>query len=126
MIRLLISALLYTLANAVGLFLAILLLPGFSMGPISFVIATLIFTVIEVVMGPLVMKISIKSAPALAGGIALVTTFFGLFITSILVDGMSIGGLSNWLAATLLVWVGALVAGMILPVVAFKKIIGKK
>ena len=121
MIRLLISALLYTLANAVGLFLAILLLPGFSMGPISFVFATVIFTVIEVVMGPLVMKISIKSAPALAGGIALVTTFFGLFITSILVDGMTIGGLSNWLAATLLVWVGALIAGMILPVVAFKK-----
>ena len=62
-----------------------------------------------------------KSAPALSGGIALVTTLFGLFITSILVDDMTVGGISNWLAATLLVWVGALIAGMILPVVAFKK-----
>ena len=126
MIRLLISALLYTLANAVGLFLAVILLPGFSMGPFSFIVATLLFTAIEVVMGPLVMKISIKSAPALSGGIALVTTFFGLFITSVLVDGMTIGGLSNWLAATLLVWVGALIAGLILPVVAFKKYLENK
>ena len=121
MIRLLISALLYTAANAIGLFLAALILPGFSMGPVSFIVATLIFTAIEVVAGPLIIKVSIKSAPALAGGVSLVTTFLGLYLTSVLVDGMTIGGISNWLAATLIVWLGALLAGLILPVYAFRK-----
>ena len=121
MIRLLISALLYTAANAIGLFLAVINLPGFSVGPVSFIVATLIFTVIEVVAGPLIIKVSIKSAPALAGGVSLVTTFLGLYFTSVLVDGMTIGGISNWLAATLIVWLGALLAGLILPVYAFRK-----
>jgi len=125
MIRLLVSALLYTLANAVGLFLATILLPGFSIDFFSFVTATLVFTIIEVVAGPLLIKISLKSAPALAGGVALVTTFAGLFITSRLLDGMELGGLSNWLAATLLVWLGSLIAGLILPIYMFKKVMRK-
>ncbi len=126
MLRLLISALLYTMANAVGLFLATVLLPGFSIDLWSFVVATLVFTAIEVLTGPLIFKISLKSAPALSGGVALVTTFIGLFITSRMLDGMEIGGLSNWLAATLLVWLGALLAGLILPLLIFKKIMQKR
>lgn len=126
MIRMLISGALYTAGNAIGLLIAVMLLPGFSINFMSFVVATLIFTVIEVVSGPLLTKISIKSVPALSGGVALVTTFAGLFITSMLVDGMEIGGLSNWLAATLLVWVGSLVAGLVLPIIAFKKVKDKR
>lgn len=126
MIRLLISALLYTLANAVGLLLAVTLLPGFSIDVLSFVAATLLFTAVEVVSGPLIIKMSVKSVPALAGSVSLVTTFAGLFITSTLLDGMEIGGISNWLAATLLVWIGALIAGLILPALMFKKVMEKR
>ncbi len=117
----LVSALLYTAANAIGLFLAIILLPGFSIDILSFITATLIFTAIEVIAGPLIVKISVKSVPALSGGVALVTTLAGLFITSSILEGMEIGGIANLLAATLIVWLGALIAGLILPVIAFKK-----
>ncbi len=87
----------------------------------AFVFATLLFSGIEVVLKPLILKLTRKSLPALEGGIALVTTFSGLLITSILISGMEIGGISNWLAATLLVWLGALIAGVVLPRFIFKK-----
>ena len=119
--HLLVSALLYTAANAIGLFLAIILLPGFSIDILSFVTATLLFTAIEVIARPLIVKISVKSVPALSGGVALVTTLAGLFITSSILEGMEIGGIANLLAATLIVWLGALIAGLILPFIAFKK-----
>jgi hypothetical protein len=56
------------------------------------------------------------------GGIALVTIFIGLFITEILMSGMTIGGISNWLAATLLVWLGSLIASILLPIYVFKQL----
>ena len=118
----LISAVFYTLANAAGLLLATLLLPGFKIGITAFIFATLLFSGVEIVLKPLILKLSKKSLPALEGGIALVTTFVGLFITSILLSGMEIGGISNWLAATLLVWLGALIAGAVLPRFMFKKV----
>lgn len=55
------------------------------------------------------------------GGISLVTIFIGLWITSVLVSGMEIGGIANWLAATLLVWIGSLVAEILLPIYVFKQ-----
>ena len=111
----LVSAALYILANAAGLLLAALLLPGFKIGITALIVATLLFTGIELILKPIILKLSKKSIPAREGGIALITTFFGLFVTSILIDGMEIGGISNWLAATLLVWIGALIAGVLLP-----------
>ncbi|MGI9571374.1 MAG: phage holin family protein [Desulfobulbia bacterium] len=122
MIRLLISGALYLAGNAIGLLVATMILPGFSINFSSFIVATLIFTAVEVFAGPFLTKVSIKSVPALQGGVALVTTFVGLYITSKLVDGMVIGGISNWLAATLLVWVGSLIASLILPIFAYKKV----
>ena len=118
----LISAIFYTLANAAGLLLASLLLPGFKIGITAFIFATLLLSGVEIVLKPLILRLSKKSLPALEGGIALVTTFVGLFITSTLLSGMEIGGISNWLAATLLVWLGALIAGAVLPRLMFKKV----
>lgn len=126
MIRMLVSALFYVLANAVGLLLAALLLDGFDISPFAFIWAILIFSAIEAVAGPLVTKISIKNVPALQGGVALVTTFVGLFLTEIFVDGMVIGGLSNWLAATLVVWIGTLIATLVLPMFLFKSVMKKQ
>lgn len=117
----LLSALFYTLANAIGLLLAVLLLPGFRVGIAAFFVAVLLFTGIELVLKPVILKLSRKKIPALEGGIALVTTFFGLFLTSALLSDMEMGGISNWLAATLLVWLGALLAGIILPRFMFNK-----
>ncbi len=116
------SALVHLIGNAAGLLLATLLLPGFTIDFGAFVIVVVVFTVVEVVAEPLLRKLSQKNLPQLIGGIALVTTFVGLFITELLVARFTIGGVSNLLAATLLVWLGALAAGIVLPIYVFKSL----
>ena len=126
MLRLLARAVLTLIGNAVGLALAAVLLSGFSINGTAFVIALLIFTVVEVVLGPLITKIALQNLPSLLGGIALVTTFVGLLVTDIVSSGLSISGATTWILATLIVWLGALLAGVLLPLVLFKNVLQRE
>ena len=126
MIRLLAQLTLSVLANAVGLFMTTILVDGFSIDGISFVIAVAIFSIVTTILGPLIVKIALTSAPYLMGGIALVTTFVGLFITTLLSDGISISGFSTWIISTLVVWVFSLIGSVLLPLILFKKTLAKK
>lgn len=110
----------YVLANAIGLLIAVIILPDFSTGFLAFFVAVLVFAVVQVVAGPLIRGASKKWAPKLMGGITLITIFAGLGITSALVGGMTISGISSWLAATLIVWLGSLLAETLLPVYVLK------
>jgi hypothetical protein len=110
----LLTALSYLAANGVGLLLAALLLPGFVIAPLAFLVAVLLFTVVQAVAGPAISALARSNMPELLGGISLVTIFLGLSITSMFLPAMQIGGIANWLAATLLVWLGSLVAGLLL------------
>jgi len=111
-------------ANAIGLLIAIILLPGFVIDPLSFVVAVAIFSLVQTVLGPLIVKMSMKNVPQLMGAIALVTISVGLFATDIMMSGMQIGGIAHWLAATLLVWLGSLLASILLPLYVFKQLSG--
>lgn len=123
MVRLLVRTLLNLMANALGLIIASVVLDGFSINGLSFVMATLIFTACTVVLGPLITKIALTNLPAIMGGVALVTTFVGLLITAMISDGLTINGLSTWVAATVIVWLAALLAGILLPMFLFKQIL---
>ena len=125
MIRFFLSTVAYLIANAVGLLVAVVLLPGFVIDPFSFIVAVAIFSLVQSVLGPLITKISFKRFPQLMGGIALVTIFVGLLVTQMIMDGMQIGGIANWLAATLLVWLGSLITSILLPVFVFKQLAEK-
>lgn len=87
----------------------------------AFVLAVLIFTVVEVLADPLLTKVAITSVPALRGGVALVTTFVGLLLTATISSGLDIDGAKTWVFATLIVWLAALLAGLILPLFLVKK-----
>ncbi len=115
MVRTLISALIFTLANLIGLLIASLLLTGFKVGFTGILFAAVLLSIIEAIAGPLIQKYSAKNVPALQGGVALVTTFVGLGITNLVLPSMHIQGITTWLAATLLVWLGALIAQIVLP-----------
>lgn len=125
MLRLLASMVLALLANAVGLLVCSLVLEDFSINGVAFVTAVLIFTAATVILDPLITKIAITNVPALRGGVALVTTLIGLIITSLISDGIQITGLTTWILATLIVWLFALVATLLLPLVIFKKTLQK-
>ncbi|MTI01025.1 MULTISPECIES: hypothetical protein [Alphaproteobacteria] len=116
------SALALLAGNAVGLLLAMLLLSGFSIRPLSFIVVVLVFTVVQVIAEPLILKLGEKKAPAIKGGIALIVTFVGLLVTDWITAGLTVGGISNLLAATLLVWLGALIASVVLPIYVFKEL----
>ncbi len=124
MIQLAIRAVVTLLANAIGLIAADWLLDDFEIGWASFIIAVAIFTVVTVVLGPLVVKIALTSAPFLMGGIALVTTLVGLAITNVLSEGISISGVSTWIAATVVIWFFAMVANVALPWILLKAGLG--
>ncbi len=125
MIRLIASAILSLLANATGLIVAALLLSGFSISGLSFVVAVAIFTVVAIVADPLITKIAITKVTALRGGVALVTTLVGLIFTVIFTNGIAINGLSTWVLATLIVWLFAVIATLVLPLFLFKKALQK-
>lgn len=120
MVRFLISSALHLGANAVGLAVAALVLDGMSIAVVPFVVAVLIFTAVEVVSRPYFTSLAMKGASYLQGATALAATLAGLVITSLISDGLQIEGLLTWVWATLIVWVAALLAAIVLPLLFVK------
>jgi putative membrane protein len=120
MIRTLIRLGLTLLGNALGLWIASLVLDDMHVSGTAFVIAVVIFTVLMVVLQPLMTKMAMQHAEPLQGGSALVTTFVALVITSLISDGLEINGAVTWILATVIVWLGAVLAGVILPMIFLK------
>jgi putative membrane protein len=122
MLRFLAAVVLRLLANAVGLAFAAWLLDGFSVSAAAFIGVVIVFTLIEVVLDPLILKMSLQYVPALRGGVALVTTLVGLIVTTLISDGLTINGATAWIVGTLIVWLGAVIAALILPLFVFKSV----
>ena len=126
MLRLLAAISLHLLANAAGLAIAAALLEGFSVDVTTFILVVIVFTAVEFVLAPLVTKMSLQYAAALRGGVALVTTLVGLIVTTLVTDGLSISGLSAWVVGTLIVWLGGVLAALILPLFLFKTVTSER
>ena len=123
MIRLVLRIVLALLGNALGLWIASLVLDDMSISGTAFVLAVVIFTVLTAVLQPLITKIAMQNAPALQGSSALVTTLLALVITDLVSDGLSISGAITWLLATIIVWLAAMLAAVLLPMFLFKKLL---
>lgn len=121
MVRLFAVAVLELGANAVGLLVAAWLLPDFRMDAFGFAIVVGLFTIAKFILGPLMFKLSFKYVRALNGGVALVTTFVGLLVTSLLTNHLEISGFSTWVLSTLIVWLSGVIAAIVLPLFLFKK-----
>ncbi len=126
MVRLIAVTLVELVANAIGLLVAKWLLPGFVITPAGFLWVIVIFTAARFILAPLIFKLSFKYVRAITGGIALVTTFVGLLVTTWLTDGLQITGFSTWVIATLVVWLFGVIAVLVLPLVIFKKALAQR
>lgn len=120
MVRFLISSALHLGANAIGLAVAALALEGMSIDVLSFVVAVVIFTTVEVISRPYFTSLSMKGASYLQGATALAATLAGLVITTLVSDGLQMEGLATWVWATLIVWFAALLAAIVLPLLFVK------
>jgi uncharacterized membrane protein YvlD (DUF360 family) len=107
--------------NAVGLLVAAAVLDRMHVNATSFLVAVVIFTTVLALLQPFIVAQVRRAAPPLLGGVALIATFVSLLITTIVSDGLSISGLSTWIAATVIVWIGSLLAVFILPYLGLRK-----
>lgn len=120
MIRLLIRATLLLVASAIGLLVAKLTLDDMTINFSSFIEVTVIFTILQTVLSPFIAKVSARNAPALLGGIGLISTVVALIVTSLVSDGLTITGLSTWAYASLIVWLVTMIVTLLLPIILVK------
>ncbi len=67
-----------------------------------------------------------STAPALLGGVGLLSTFVALAITTAVASGMSITGLDTWVFATLIVWITTMLATLLLPLLVGKRVVDRR
>lgn len=121
----LLRALIFLLSAAVGLVVADLILPSFTIdwrNPLGFILAIVIFAVLQSVLAPWLAKLARRNAPALLGGIGIVSTFVALLITVLIPGaGLTIGApWWTWIAAPAIVWLVTALATWLLPALFIK------
>ena len=124
MIRFLVRTAIVLVGNAVGLIVASLVFDDFEIDVTGFILSLIIFTVVVALMTPFLestFRRSRSSSSSAMGGVALISTFVALVITDVFSDGVSISGIGTWIGATVVVWLGALLAVFILPYLGLKK-----
>jgi uncharacterized membrane protein YvlD (DUF360 family) len=126
MVRMLVRLLIAFLGNAIGLIVAAVVVDGVHINVTSFIIAVVIFTILMAVLTPFLAAQLRRRGSGALGGVALISTFVALVITDVLSDGLSISGITSWLAATVIVWAGSLLAVFILPYLGLRKYLSEQ
>lgn len=121
MIRFLVGLLVYLGAAALGLWVATLFLSGVTLTASGFIVAIIIFAVLQALFLPFIGAMADKRDSVLMGGAAgLIATFAALLVTTLITDGLSIEGIGTWVVATLVVWIVGLIAMVLIPFVLVK------
>jgi hypothetical protein len=123
-VRLVAITVLALIGNAIGIIVAAAVLDDMTLNGAAFVIDIVMFTLAFVVLQPLAVKMALRHS-TLAGGSALLATLVALIVSDLLSDGLSISGVTTWVLATLIVWIVSVLAGVLLPMVMFKKALGR-
>ena len=123
MIRLLVRTAIVLIGNAVGLIVASLVLDDFSIDVTGFIVSLIIFTLAVALLTPFFESVlrRNRSSSAALGGVALISTFAALLVADLLSDGIDISGVGTWIAATVIVWLGSLLAVFILPFLGLRR-----
>lgn len=98
----------------IGIIVSLTLLSGFSATAKAIVVSTLLFWVVHLVVNFVALRILIRQPSlATAGLLALASTIVSLIIVNIAVSGLEIHGASNYVIATVIIWIATALAGMI-------------
>ena len=129
-ITFLIRAGIFVFSAALGLVVADLILPGFHIDWSDwwgFVLAVLIFAVIQSVLAPWVFKLTRRHAAPLLGGIGIISTFIAILIVVIIPGaGIGISEPLAWVLAPVIVWIITALATWLLPMVFLKKEVAQR
>jgi hypothetical protein len=120
MIRLAIRAAVFLASAAIGLLVAMAVVDDMTINWSSFVIVVVVFALLQSILTPFITQAAQRNAPALVGGVGLISTLISLLLTALISDGLEIDGASAWLLAALIVWLVTLVATLLLPIILVK------
>jgi uncharacterized membrane protein YvlD (DUF360 family) len=100
---------------AIGLLVAAWVVPGVSLSLSGFIVAVVVFSVVQAILSLLILKLPHGYASLLLGGTGLALTIVALSLASVLTHGLSIRGIASWVAATVVVWLVTTVGAISLP-----------
>lgn len=126
MVRFLIRAAIFLVTAALGLLVAAWILPEVVLSPSGFITAVIVFALAQSILAPFILNMARKYAPAMLGGIGLVSTFVALLIASLFPGGLTITGVPAWVLATLIVWLVTALGGWVLPLLFLRDRAGKR
>lgn len=131
MIMIILRALIFLASAAVGLIVADLILPGFRIDWSDwwgFLLAIVIFAVLQSVLAPWLARVAQRNAPALLGGIGIVSTFVALVVVVLIPGaGLTIGApWWTWIIAPVIVWLVTALATLLLPMLFIKKKVAER
>lgn len=130
MIAFLIRALIFLVSAALGLIAADLILPGFTIDWADwwgFILAIVIFAVIQSVLSPWVLSITRRHAPAMLGGIGIIATFVALLVVVLIPSaGLTITEPLAWILAPVIVWLVTALATWLLPPLFLKEKVAER
>ncbi|HSP53852.1 MAG TPA: phage holin family protein [Cryobacterium sp.] len=122
MVRLLIRTAIFLASAGLGLWVASLVLDGFTLTWQGFLVTVVVFAAAQSILSPFITKMTMRNAPAFLGGVGLVSTFVALLIASIVANGLVITGWQTWILATLVVWLVTAVATVTLPLLFLRSV----
>lgn len=121
MIRFLLRTVIFLGSAALGLWITSLILDDFVIHANGFIVAVVIFAVLQSILSPFFFKTTTKNASALTGAVGLISTFVALVVANLVSDGLEITGTSTWFFGTILVWIITMLGTLLLPLVVLKK-----
>ena len=125
MVMFLLRAVIFLASAALGLIVADWILPGFHIhwnDWWGFVLAIVIFAILQSVLAPWLARVAKRNAPAFLGGIGIVSTFVALVIVVVLPHaGLGISDWATWILAPVLVWIVTALATWLLPALFIKR-----
>lgn len=122
----LIRVAIYIGTAAIGLLVASWILPDFVLTANGFLVAVVVFAVVQTVLSRVGSWTVSKLAPLAAGGVGLISTFVALFVAQIFPEGLGIHGLKTWILAPLVVWIITTLGAWLLPLIFMKKRLAAK
>jgi hypothetical protein len=120
-VRFLVRTGILLVANAVGLIVAAAVLDGFHLNASGFIVAIALFTVSLALLLPFLASQLRRRGSSMLGGVALLATLAALIITDIVSKGLSVHGLTAWIAGPVIIWAASLLAAFILPYLGLRK-----
>lgn len=103
---------------AIGLLVAVWVVPRVSVSVSAFVVAVVVFSVAQTILSMLILKLPHGYASVFLGGTGLVLTVVALVLASVLTDGLIIRSVESWVATTVVIWLVTTLGAILVPELA--------